>query len=127
MSRTVDIELRPAADSVAVARARLDALQGVVKEEMLDDLRLLVSEVVTNSVRHAGLRPSDRVDVHVIVEPRRVRAEVVDPGTGFEPPAHPPTVGASAGWGLFLVGRVASRWGVDRTDGHTRVWFEIDR
>lgn len=127
MSRTVDIELPPAADSVAVARARLDTLQGVVKEELLDDLRLLVSEVVTNSVRHAGLRPSDRVDVHVIVEPRRVRAEVVDPGTGFEPPAHPPALGAGAGWGLFLVGRVASRWGVDRADGHTRVWFEIDR
>jgi anti-sigma regulatory factor (Ser/Thr protein kinase) len=126
-TRTVDIELAAAADSVAQARASLDQLAGVVKEDLFDDLRLLVSEVVTNSVRHAGLRPSDSVAVHVTVAPGRVRAEVVDPGPGFEPPARGPSAGASSGWGLFLVDRVADRWGVDRTDGHTRVWFEIDR
>jgi anti-sigma regulatory factor (Ser/Thr protein kinase) len=124
--RSIDIELAAKADSVAQARARLDALRGSVKDHVLDDLRLLVSEVVTNSVRHAGLGPRDAVGVRVVAGPERVRAEVVDPGPGFEPPKRDPTAGAGSGWGLFLVQRVADRWGIDRLDGHTRVWFEID-
>lgn len=124
--RSIDIELAAKADSVAQARARLDVLRGSVKDHVLDDLRLLVSEVVTNSVRHAGLGPRDAVGVRVVAGPERVRAEVVDPGPGFEPPERDPAAGAGSGWGLFLVQRVADRWGIDRRDGHTRVWFEID-
>jgi anti-sigma regulatory factor (Ser/Thr protein kinase) len=126
VARTVDIELAPEADSIAEARARLDALRGVVKESLLEDLRLLVSEVVTNSVRHARLRPTDHVALHVSAEPKRIRAEIIDPGPGFEPPTHGPAADSGSGWGLFLVQRVAKRWGVDHADGHTRVWFAID-
>jgi anti-sigma regulatory factor (Ser/Thr protein kinase) len=125
--RSIDIQLAPAANSVAQARTRLDALRGTVKDDLLEDLRLLVSEVVTNSVRHAGLGPRDSVAVHVVAEPTYVRAEVVDPGPGFDPPPRGPTAGAASGWGLFLVERIADRWGIDHRDGHTRVWFEIDR
>jgi anti-sigma regulatory factor (Ser/Thr protein kinase) len=124
--RTIDIELTPEPGSVAEARARLGALRGSVKDEVLDDVRLLVSEVVTNSVRHAGLGPRDAVGVRVVAGPGRVRAEVVDPGPGFEPPERDPAAGAGSGWGLFLVQHVADRWGIDRLDAHTRVWFEID-
>jgi len=124
--RNIDVKLAPAAASVAEARSRLEALRGAVKDDLLDDLRLLVSEVVTNSVRHAHLAAGQSVGLHVVAEPKRVRAEIVDAGGGFEPPASGPTAGAGSGWGLFLVERVADRWGVDRLDGHTRVWFEID-
>jgi anti-sigma regulatory factor (Ser/Thr protein kinase) len=124
--RNIDVKLAPAAASVAEARSRLEALRGAVKDDLLEDLRLLVSEVVTNSVRHAHLAPDDSVGLHVVAEPKRVRAEIVDPGRGFEPPARGPAAGAGSGWGLFLVERVADRWGVDHLDGHTRVWFEID-
>jgi anti-sigma regulatory factor (Ser/Thr protein kinase) len=124
--RTIDIELAVEPGSVAEARARLGALRGSVKDEVLDDVRLLVSEVVTNSVRHAGLGPRDAVGVRVVAGGGRVRAEVVDPGPGFEPPERAPAAGSGSGWGLFLVQHVADRWGIDRLDGHTRVWFEID-
>jgi anti-sigma regulatory factor (Ser/Thr protein kinase) len=124
--RNIDVKLAPAAVSVAEARSRLETLRGAVKDDLLDDLRLLVSEVVTNSVRHAHLGPGESVGLHVVAEPELVRAEIVDAGDGFEPPAHGPAAGAGSGWGLFLVERVADRWGVDRLDGHTRVWFEID-
>jgi anti-sigma regulatory factor (Ser/Thr protein kinase) len=126
--RTVEMELEPTANSVAEARARLEeGLRGAIKDRVLEDLRLLVSELVTNSVRHAHLRGRDRVDVRVEAEPDRVRAEVTDPGPGFERPLAAPEAGACSGWGLFLVGRIANRWGVDHDDGHTRVWFELDR
>jgi anti-sigma regulatory factor (Ser/Thr protein kinase) len=126
VSRTLDIRLDAAPGSVARARARLNALRDVVKQDRLDDLRLLVSEVVTNSVRHAGLRPSDEVAVLVTADRTGVRAEILDPGPGFEPPSSGPAAGSGSGWGLFLVERVADRWGVDRVNGSTRVWFELD-
>jgi anti-sigma regulatory factor (Ser/Thr protein kinase) len=122
----VDVRLDAAPASVARARAQLDALSGVVKDDLLEDLRLLVSEVVTNSVRHAGLRPTDKVSLHVTADGKRVRAEILDPGPGFDPPPHVPGAGAGSGWGLFLVERVADRWGIDRVDASTRVWFELD-
>jgi anti-sigma regulatory factor (Ser/Thr protein kinase) len=124
---SVEIELPPAPASVARARDGLDALRGTLNEGVLDDVRLLISEIVTNSVRHAGLGPGDRVAVRVMAEPKRVRAEVVDAGRGFDAPQPRPAAGTASGWGLFLVEHLADRWGVERLDGRTRVWFEIDR
>ncbi len=93
---------------------------------MLEDLRLMISELLTNSVRHAGLTREDRIELCVDSTPRKFRVEVTDPGPGFQAPAELPTLHQDSGWGLFLVGRLADRWGVEY-DGHTRVWFEIDR
>jgi len=122
----IELELPPLADSVAKARARLDSLRGLIKDDLLEDLRLLVSEVVTNSVRHAGLGPRDSVELHVVADAEHVRAEILDTGPGFAAPVDDPVAGAGSGWGLYLVERVADRWGVDRADGRTRVWFEME-
>jgi anti-sigma regulatory factor (Ser/Thr protein kinase) len=126
VGRELAIELSPSAESVGSARATLDQLRGVVKDDLLEDLRLLVSEVVTNSVRHAGLGPRESVTLHVRARPDGVRAEIGDAGPGFSAPTHGPAAGASSGWGLYLVERLADRWGIERTDGRTQVWFEID-
>ena len=123
---SIRVDLAPEPDSVSQARVRLEALRGTVRDRLLEDLRLLVSEIVTNSVRHAGLGPKDRVRLRVLVEGGQVRAEILDPGPGFEPPSHAPAAGSGSGWGLFLVERIADRWGIDRADGRTRVWFELD-
>jgi anti-sigma regulatory factor (Ser/Thr protein kinase) len=124
---SIELDLPAAPASVGRARDGLDVLRGTLKDGLLDDVRLLVSEIVTNSVRHAGLGPQDRVLLRVTAEPSSVRAEIDDPGPGFVAPPLGPSAGAASGWGLFLVEHVADRWGVDRADGHTRVWFEIDR
>src|SRR4051812_36981837 len=89
------------------------------------DVRLLVPELVTNSVQHAQVAAEDSIVLAVSFPDKTVRVEVRDDGPGFEPPASPPPDDADAGWGLFLVEQLADAWGVD--DESTGVWFEIER
>jgi anti-sigma regulatory factor (Ser/Thr protein kinase) len=93
---------------------------------LLSDVRLLVSEVVTNSVKHAGAGPDDSITMEVVIRSDVVRIEVSDFGEGFEPPTPNPDPDQDAGWGLFLVEQIADRWGV-RSEGGTSVWFELAR
>jgi anti-sigma regulatory factor (Ser/Thr protein kinase) len=123
---SVDLELESSPEAAAVARMALDGLAGRVAARRLRDLRLLVSELVTNAVRHAGLARSDRIRLLVDVGEGFVHVEVHDPGRGFEPTAPSPDPARASGWGLYLVEELADRWGVDGVGRGTRVWFELD-
>jgi anti-sigma regulatory factor (Ser/Thr protein kinase) len=126
VSPTIELRLPPTRDAPASARRALDQLEHSLSPQILDDVRLLVSELVTNSVRHADLSPDQWVRLSVSIESGTVRVEVVDPGPGFRPQVSHPTIYQESGWGLYLVEQVANRWGVV-DDGRIRVWFEIDR
>lgn len=127
----VTIELDGTPACVATARRAVDAHLGArLTDAELADVRLLVSEMASNAVRHGGAGTSR---LTIGCDTRRVRAAVTDPGRGFVPP--PGTGGApgdavdvlaEGGYGLDLVARLATRWGVDEKGG-TRVWFELDR
>jgi anti-sigma regulatory factor (Ser/Thr protein kinase) len=121
-----DIELRLVADVRApeAARRSLDALRPSVDGAVVDEATLLVSELVTNSVRHAELGPDETIAVRVLTTDSSLRVEVVDPGGGFDP-AGVPAPNGRGGWGLWLVDRLAARWGVSHADG-AQVWFELD-
>lgn len=87
--------------------------------ETLDDARLLISELVTNSVQHGG---GDSIIVHIDGDlPDVLRCEVIDDGCGFVPRARADRV--VGGWGLDLVEQIAASWGV--REGSTHVWFEL--
>jgi len=91
----------------------------------LDDARLLVSELVANSMRHARLGPKDTIRVTAEVGHGRLRVDVVDGGRGGTPVlagAIRPRPGAESGWGLYLVETLSSRWGY----GAGRYWFELE-
>ena len=88
-------------------------------------MRLLVSELVTNSVRHSGSPVGSKVELAVSASSNTIRVEVADAGRGFEPTPRSTSRTEAGGWGLHLVDRLAHRWGVDRRD-RVRVWFEID-
>ena len=122
--RQMAVELDPGATAAAEARAALAALEGRIDQAVLDDIRLLVSELVTNSVRHAGAE-HDLVVLAVMRMGDTTRVEVSDGGAGFSPTARSSDLDQPGGWGLHLVDKLADRWGVE-TGRRTRVWFEID-
>jgi anti-sigma regulatory factor (Ser/Thr protein kinase) len=104
------------------ARNALRSLNGSLDPGLAEDIRLLVSELVTNSLRHTG---SADIELEVWRSDGLVRVAVSDQGAGFDL-AGPPRPGDASGWGLFMVDRIADRWGVER-NGDTRVWFELAR
>jgi anti-sigma regulatory factor (Ser/Thr protein kinase) len=113
-------------EAAAEARHALDELATGLPDGQVRDLRLLVSEVVTNAVRHANLGDNDAIRLVVDLDGDALRVEVHDPGGGFVPKAPTPDPARPSGWGLFLVAELADRWGVD-SDEATLVWFELDR
>jgi anti-sigma regulatory factor (Ser/Thr protein kinase) len=121
---TLQIRLAGGADAPRRARSALSALNGTLSD-MHEQVKLLVSELVTNSVVHAGAGPDALLELRLAVSPAQVRAELIDPGPGFPPPAELPEPGPQGRFGLFLVDRLATRWGTESDP--TRVWFEIDR
>jgi anti-sigma regulatory factor (Ser/Thr protein kinase) len=120
------VRLAPTTRAPAEARGVVERLTPPLRPEEVPAVRLLVSELVTNSVRHAGLNPHEWIDIRVDVDPHAVRVSVTDPGGGFHPPPQPPHPTEPSGWGLTLVQRMADRWGIS-SDGRTQVWFELHR
>ena len=113
------------ASAAGIARRALETLQDDLDDDLLQTLRLLMTELVTNSVRHADCPQGDIVDVEVALGPQSVRVEVGDGGSGFDAAPRQDEHDEASGWGLHLVEQLSSRWGVRRTGG-TCVWFEID-
>jgi anti-sigma regulatory factor (Ser/Thr protein kinase) len=107
------------------ARHALDELDSHIDPELRDDIRLLVSEVVTNAVIHAQPKTAGDVALDVWASEDVVRVVVSDRGPGFVAD-NPPRSGERSGWGLMMVDRLADRWGVELDDG-TEVWFELTR
>jgi len=114
--------LPPDARSPAEARRTLEALRVSLDDPVVDDAALLVSEVVSNSVRHAGLGAADAIEVRVRGSRAMLHVDVIDPGPGFEPRVRPRT--DDGGWGLWFLDQLATRWGVEHGDT-TRVWFDL--
>jgi len=91
---------------------------------VIEDMQLLVSELVTNSLRHAGLGAGDAVRVVASLNNGSLRVEVENRGmTGVVAP-RPPDLGGGGGYGLKLVAALSERWGVVRDDT-TCVWAEL--
>ncbi|HYY07882.1 MAG TPA: ATP-binding protein [Actinomycetota bacterium] len=124
LAHRATFELIP--EAASQARAVVDRELGrSVPSRVLDDTTLLVSELVTNAVRHALRTGIPQVELRIENELGRIRVVVSDPGDGFAVEPRLPTASESSGWGLYLVDRIADRWGVITRD-RNEVWFEID-
>ena len=126
MVAEINVRLTPDPEVVTTARHALDRLADFLPPEKLEDIRLVVSELVTNSILHAGLSSDEQISLTVAVSASSVRGRVCDPGPGFEVPSKPcPRPDLRGGWGLPIVETISDRWGVERNK-HACVWFEID-
>ena len=115
--------------SVAPGEARRHLRDRLVRDlppQVVADIELLTSELVSNAVRHATMDASDTIRLNIAIGPQTIRVAVMDGGAGFDSAKLDPSPGPDeGGWGLFLVEEMSHRWGIDK-DPHG-VWFEIDR
>lgn len=122
VTRVLALDLTPSAESISGAR---DALRGLgLPPRTIADAVLLVSELVTNAVRHGALEDGDSICVQAEREDDLLRVEVRDPGPGWHGSAGQRQ--EEGGLGLVVVDALARRWGTERAAGETRVWFELD-
>jgi len=120
------LEIAATSEAPTGARRWLDGISELRPlGQVAFDVRLLVTELVANSVRHAGLDESDSITVTLELGDARLRVEVLDPGDGFAFPVRPQKPDAGGGRGLQIVAAIAHRWGVERSEP-IAVWFEID-
>jgi anti-sigma regulatory factor (Ser/Thr protein kinase) len=99
-------------------------------DQVARDGTLLTTELVTNSIRHAGLGPDDYIDVAAAWSGTVLRVIVRDSGSADLPSeivAGPirPLPGGQSGWGLYLVDKLATRWGTN-LEGSAGFWFELE-
>jgi len=112
--------------AAGIARRELRALLGELDAAEFEITTLLTTELIANSVLHAGASAGDRVTLDVTVSEDRVHVSVRDGGEGFVPAGRGEIDPLEGHWGLHLVEELADRWAVDQDDG-TAVWFELDR
>jgi serine/threonine-protein kinase RsbW len=121
----VDVSLAAVPDAARAARSAVsDAFTGQVDDGVLEDAQLVVVELVTNSVRHAGLTADDIVRVGGEVNDGVLRLEVDNPGCAGTIALQSPDMLRGGGFGLLIVDTIAHAWGVSR-GGDTRVWAEL--
>jgi anti-sigma regulatory factor (Ser/Thr protein kinase) len=124
------LELALAPTQLAPSRARA-AISQWLGEQHDDDLLaeialLLVSELVTNCVRHARISGEEPLRLRGSLAGATLRIELWDNGTeGTVAPRPRHRPGSAGGYGLDLVARLSSAWGVERDADGTVVWLEL--
>jgi anti-sigma regulatory factor (Ser/Thr protein kinase) len=117
--KTLTVALAPVPESAR--RARRALVGGGLDPDLDHTVSLLATELVTNSVRH--VLGNDDVRLEAVLADGFARVEVIDQGPGFDPEVRHST----DGFGLRLLDKLASRWGVERDEDGNHVWFEVDR
>jgi anti-sigma regulatory factor (Ser/Thr protein kinase) len=123
MSFQITVPAGPAAPAT-VRHALLDWLSPRASNGLLTDAPLVVSELVTNSLRHGGLPDAATVRVSADLINGVLRLEVEDAGTAGAVTQRVPNRNHGGGFGLNIIDALAARWGVRRDRG-TLVWVEL--
>jgi serine/threonine-protein kinase RsbW len=125
MRPQAELRFPPELTTPAFARAAVAAMASGLPEEVVSDIELLTTELVTNALKHATVSQSEQIIVRLVLRDG-ARVEVIDPGPPFNPrPVRPLSPGYTSGWGLFIVDTLATRWGVEPEGPGEKVWFEV--
>ena len=122
------ISLQGGLEAPAAARRVVgDWIGETLSTSSRDDALMLVSELVSNAVRHGGAGPIERIEVHFAVDSGGATFEVCDVGPGFMPPVSPVACPEGGGFGLVLIESMSRSWGAHLHAGAgTCVWFDLD-
>lgn len=112
----VTLQVESNVDAPSLSRSQLRSLKAKL-EPRFEDVVLVVSELVANSVRHGA---SSNIDVRVAAQTDRIRVEVTDNGPGFS--VDDPR---GEGLGLLIVDKLADRWGMEDGGQKFTVWAEL--
>lgn len=120
-------ELPASSSAPSLARACLSAAApGLTSDEgVAEHLLLLTTELVSNAIKHSGIRPGEDIILRVDRE-ETIRVEVLDTGPGFSPRRARSPSPPRPGWGLRVTEALAKAWGVEREGARTKVWFELE-
>jgi len=117
-------KIDPQPEGPAQARRIIaEELTSRLPESVVEDVKLMVSELVTNGIVHGAAEDAAPMMLDVLVN-GNVRCGVLDHGRGFA--AQPRRTAAVGGWGLQVVEQLSDRWGMQRSPQRTEVWFERD-
>jgi anti-sigma regulatory factor (Ser/Thr protein kinase) len=113
--------------SVRQGRRLLGADLGAarVDAELTADAQTILSELMTNAIRHARPYVDDQIKIMWTLAPNEIEVRVSDGGSRHVPMVQHPSATEIGGRGLALVDGLADAWGVDRTDGSSTVWAVI--
>lgn len=123
-AQTLQFSVNGGIDAAATARyAVTDGLGADVAQQTIEDVLLVISELVTNAVRHAGAdSEGETIEVTVKNTGQAIRIEVVD----FAPAAEPQLRRGDdpGGMGLVVVSGLCPEWGTEQEEGRKTVWAE---
>jgi anti-sigma regulatory factor (Ser/Thr protein kinase) len=115
------------ASSVGVARRRLvsDLIAADAYDPAVCDAALVLSELLSNALRHAAPLPGTKLRVAWSLDTDNVQLSVRDGGGKTRPELGQPTQAATGGRGLRIVEKLSRRWGALSDDEGTTVWAEV--
>lgn len=118
------LRLPPKPACVGIARSVIRSLASVVDAEPLGRAELVISEIVTNSIRHGSRDGSEDVEVDITADGSQLVVVVTDRGPKFEPPIATPGTAQIGGFGLFIARKLADLT-ITRADAGNAVRFAI--
>lgn len=123
-STMLEMRFPPSAGAPGQAREAVKKALADCSKETIEAATLLVSELVTNSLRHGHAVLNASVVLRIGRSDGVLRVEVVDWGRGFDYQRRNEPLDSAGGWGLFLVEELSNRWGIQKGTPNV-VWFEL--
>ena len=126
LARAISFEVPGGVEAPRHARGVTSSHLRHIDRSVASDAELIISELVTNSVRHAGVGSDQLVTVDLLLFSERLRITVTDPGCDREPRLVTKSADGYGGNGLRLVELLSAEWGVGRDAvGATKVWCDL--
>ncbi|MGH8866914.1 MAG: ATP-binding protein [Actinomycetes bacterium] len=112
----------------SVSRVRREFMSDVspdLPDRVCEDAALVLSELLSNALRHASPLPDGTLHVRWACHPPGIEVSVTDGGASTRPTPRQPSLSSLGGRGLAIVGTLTDDWGVRDSGGDVTVWARV--